>query len=252
MVAGGVHGDGGVNGLQEALLVDAGEDEAGLVQGFRPLRRSPDADGVEGVADAGEEGGLLRECAGVGDDRKGVHLKAVVVVEAKGLVLDDARVELEAGGRQTLAGAGVAGVQNRHVVLLCHRVDGVEQAQEVLLRVDVLLAVGAQQDVSTLFEAEARVDIAGLNLRKVLVQDLRHWRTRHVSALLRQSAVRQVPAGVLGVGEIDIGDDIDNSPVRLLRQALILAAVSGLHVEDRDVQPLRTDYAQAGVRVAQH
>ena len=54
------------------------------------------------------------------------------------------------------------------------RVDGVEQAQEVLLRVDVLLAVGAQQDVSTFLEAEARVDVAGLNLRQVLVKDLRH------------------------------------------------------------------------------
>ena len=89
-------------------------------------------------------------------------------------MLDDARVELEAGGGQTLAGAGVAGVQDRHVVLLGHSVDGVEQAQEVLLRVDVFLAVGAQQDVSTLFEAEAGVDVAGLNLRKVLVKDLRH------------------------------------------------------------------------------
>ena len=185
MVAGGVHGDGGVNGLQEALLVDAGEDEAGLVQGFRPLRRSPDADGGEGVADAGEEGGLLRECAGVGDDRKGVHLKAVVVVEAKGLVLDDARVELEAGGRQTLAGAGVAGVQNRHVVLLCHRVDGVEQAQEVLLRVDVLLTVGAQEDVLALLEAESLVDVGRLDVGEVVMKDLRHRRAGDVSALLR-------------------------------------------------------------------
>ena len=57
---------------------------------------------------------------------------------------------------------------------------------------------------------------------------------------------------MLGVGEIDIGDDIDNPPVRLLRQALILAAVAGLHVEDGDVQPFRSDDRKARVRVAQH
>ena len=53
-----------------------------------------------------------------------------------------ARVELEAGGLQALAGARVAGVQDRHVVFLRKRVDGGEQAREVRLGVDVLLAVG--------------------------------------------------------------------------------------------------------------
>ena len=57
---------------------------------------------------------------------------------------------------------------------------------------------------------------------------------------------------MLGVGEIDIGDDIDNPPVRLLRQALVLTAVTGLHVEDGNVQSLRTNDAKAGVRVTQH
>ena len=252
MVAGGIHGDGGVHGLEEALLVNACENEAGLVQGLGPLGAGPDADGREGMPDAGEEGGLLGEGAAVGHDGEGVHLEAVVVVEAEGLVLDYARIKLEAGGRQTLAGAGVAGVQDRHVVLLGHGVDGVEQAQEVLLRVDVLLTVSAQQDVSTFLEAQAGVDVAGLNLRQVLVQDLSHRRARHVCALLRQSTVRQVPAGVLGVGEIDIGDDIDNPPVRLLRQALVFATVASLHMENRDVQPFGADDGQAGIRVAQH
>lgn len=55
MVASGVHGDGGVNGLQEALLVDAGEDETGFIQGLRPFGRSPDADSRERMPDAGKE-----------------------------------------------------------------------------------------------------------------------------------------------------------------------------------------------------
>lgn len=55
MVAGGIHRDGGIHGLEEALFIDAGEDEAGLVQGLRPFGRGTDADGGEGVAGAGEE-----------------------------------------------------------------------------------------------------------------------------------------------------------------------------------------------------
>ena len=57
---------------------------------------------------------------------------------------------------------------------------------------------------------------------------------------------------MLGVSHIHIGDDVHDAAVRLLGQALVLAAVAGLHVEDGDVQPLRTDDGQAAVRVAQH
>ena len=96
------------------------------------------------------------------------------------------------------------------------------------------------------------MDVAGLNLGEVVMQHLRHRRTRDVRALLREARVGQVAAGVLGVGEIHVADDVHDAPVGLLRQALVLAAVAGLHVEDRDVQPLRADDAEAGVRVPQH
>ena len=101
------------------------------------------------MPDAREEAGLLGQGARVGDNREGVHLQAVVVVEAHGLVHAHARVQLEAGGLQALAGARVAGVQDRHVVFLRERVDGGEQAREVRLGVDVLLAVGVSATVKT-------------------------------------------------------------------------------------------------------
>ena len=116
------------------------------------------------MADAREEGGLLGQGAGVANHRKRVHLQAVIVMEAQRLVADDARVELEAARLQPLPGARVAGVQNRHIILRRHLIDGIEQAQEVLFRVDVLLAVGAQEDVLALLEAQALVDVAGLDL----------------------------------------------------------------------------------------
>ena len=245
-------GDGDVDALEEAGGVDAAEDEATFVQGLRPFGRSADTDGWERMADAREEGGLLGQGARVGHHRKRVHLQAVVIMESQRLVLNHARVELEAGGFQPLPGARVAGVEDRHIVLRGHLVDGVEEAQEVLFGVDVLLAVGAQEDVLALLEAEAGVDVAGLDLRQVVMQHLGHRRTRDIRALLREARIGQVAAGVLAVGHIDIGDDIDNAAVRLLREALVLAAIAGLHVEDGDVQALGTDDAQAGVRVAEH
>ena len=86
----------GVNGLEQGFLVDTSNDEVALVDGLGTLGRSTDADGGEGVADAGEEGGFLGKGAAIADDGEGVHLKAVVVVKTEGLMLDDTRVELEA------------------------------------------------------------------------------------------------------------------------------------------------------------
>ncbi len=54
----------------------------------------------------------------------------------------DPSVELEAALLEALAGTGMTAVENRHVVLLSHGVDGVEERLEVLLCIDILLAVG--------------------------------------------------------------------------------------------------------------
>ena len=162
-----------------------------------------------------------------------------------------ARVELEAGGLQALAGARVAGVQDRHVVLLRERVDGGEQAREVRLGVDVLLAVRGQQHVALGLQAELGEDVRGLDLVEVRAQDLRHGRPRDVGALRGAAGVLEVAAGVLRVGQVDVGDDVDDASVGLLGQALVLAAVARLHVEDGDVQALCRDGGQAAVGVAQ-
>lgn len=237
--------------LEQAALADAGEGEAGPVERLGALGGGADAHRRERAADAREEAGLLGQGAGVGDNREGVHLQAVVVVEAHGLVHAHARVELEAGGLQALAGARVAGVQDRHVVFLGQRVDGGEQAREVRLCVDVLLAVRGQQHVLLRLQAELGEDIGGLDLAQVRAQDLGHGRARHVGALRRAAGVLQVAAGVLGVGQVDVGDHVDDAAVGLLGQALVLAAVARLHVEDGDVQALGRDGGQAAVGVAQ-
>lgn len=243
--------DGGADGLQQAALADAGQREAGLVQGLGALGGGADAHRRERMPDAREEAGLLGQGAGVGHHGEGVHLQAVVVVEAHGLVHAHARVELEARRLEALAGARVAGVQDRHVVLLGQRVDRGEQAREVGLGVDVLLAVGGQQHVALRLQAELGEDIGGLDLAQVGAQDLCHGRAGDVGALRGAAGVLEVAAGVLGVGQVDVGDHVDDAAVGLLGQALVLAAVAGLHVEDGDVEPLGRDGGQAAVGVAQ-
>ena len=244
--------DGGIDGLQQGGLVDAGDDEAGFVDGFGALGAGADAHGGEGVADAGEETALFGQGAAVADYGEGVHLEAVVVVEAEGLVLDDALVELEAAGGKAVAAARVARVEDGHVVLLGHAVDGGEEAQEVLLGVDVFFAVGGEQDIAPFLQTEALVDVGGLDAVEVFVQHFGHGRAGDVGALFGQTAVGKVAAGVLGVGHVDVGDDIDDAAVGLFGEALVLAAVAGFHVEDGDVEALGADDAQAGVGVAEH
>lgn len=240
-----------MDGLQQALLGDAGQGEAGLVQRLGALGGGADAHRRERAPDRGEEARLLGQGAGVGDHGEGVHLQAVVVMEAHGLVHAHARVELEARGLQALARARVAGVQDRHVVSLGQGVDRGEQAREVRLGVDVLLAVGGQQHVALGLQAELGEDVGGLDLVKVRVQDLCHGRARDVGALRGAAGVPEVAAGVLGVGQVDVGDHVDDAAVGLLGQALVLAAVARLHVEDGDVQALCCDGRQAAVGVAQ-
>ena len=76
------HADGEVHTLQEALLVNAAEDEAGFVEGFGTLCAGADAHGRDGFADGGVETALLGEGAAVAHHAEGVHLQTVVVVEA--------------------------------------------------------------------------------------------------------------------------------------------------------------------------
>ena len=241
-----------VNGLQELLRVDAGENEAALVQGLRAFGGGADAHCREGLGDRQVKARLFGKRAAVGHDAEGVHLQAVVIVKAQRLVGNDAPVQLKAALLQPLAAPGMAGVQHRQVVLRRHGVDRREQRTEILLRVDILLPVGREQDIFALFQTQPGVNIAGLDLRQILMQHLRHGAAHHEGALLRDARGVQIPPCVLGVAQVYIGGHIHNAAVRFLRQALVKAAVPGLHVENRNVQPLGGDDRQAGVGISQH
>lgn len=203
------------------------------------------------MADGSEKARFLGECARVGDYGGGVHLQTVVVVKSEWLVADDARIEPEAALLQFLARARMAAVEDRHVVLFRDGVDGVEEAEEVLLRVDVLLAVGREKDVFPFFESETLVDVAGLDVSKVLMEHFGHRRTGDVGALLGQSAVGEVAARMLRVAQIDVGDDVYDPAVGLFGEAFVLASVAGLHVEDGYMEALGGDCGETRVCVSE-
>ena len=185
------------------------------------------------MADACEEGAFFGERAAVAHDGECVHLQAVVVVESERFVLNHALVELESRCGKAVTAARVAAVQNRHVVLFGHLVDGSKEAREVLFGVDVFFAVGAEQNVLALFEAEAGVIVARFNLREVLVQNFGHGAAGHVRAFLGQAAVSEIAASVFGVGHVHVADNVHDAAVGLFGQALVLAAVASFHVENR-------------------
>lgn len=62
----------------------------------------------------------------------------------------------------------------------------------------------------------------------------------------------QILAGVLRIGKVDVRDDVHDAAVRLLRKALILAAVARLHMENRDVQTLRRDRRKTGIGISEN
>ena len=111
--------------------------------------------------------------------------------------------------------------------------------------------MGGQEDVSPFLQAQAGVDVGGFDLSQVGVQDFGHRAAGHVGAFLGQTAFGEVPPRVFAVGQVHIGDDVHDAAVGLLRQAFVLAAVAGFHMENGNVQALGPDHAQAAVGVAQ-
>ena len=234
------------------VAVNACQDEVTLVQCFGAFGAGADADCRERMAHGSKEAALLRQGTAIRHYAEGVHLQAVIIMEAQRLMLNDALVKHEAALLQTLAAAGMAGVKDGHIVLFGHFVDCSEQRGEVLLCVNVLFPVGREQDILSLFQTQAGVDIGGFDLLQILMQYLRHRRTSDVGALFGQARIRQITACVLGISHVHIGNDVYDAAVGFLGQTLVLAAVAGFHVEDGNVQSLSPDDAQAAVGVAQY
>lgn len=113
-------------------------------------------------------------------------------------------VELEAGGLKTLAAARVAAVENRHIILFGHGVDGIEKRKKVLLSVDVFLAVSGQKYIFTLFESETRENVGSLNVFEIVMENLSHGRPADIGALRCHTGGVEISTGMLAVADVYI------------------------------------------------
>ena len=119
-------------------------------------------------------------------------------------------------------------------------------------RVDVLLPVRGDQEVAArLRPSRARTSEASICGRKCSSTSRMGEPVSMIRRGCRPSA-EQVPSGVLGVDEVEVGHVVDEPAVGLLRDVLVEAAVARLHVVDGDPHPLGHHRGDAGVGVAEH
>jgi len=83
-----------------------------------------------------------------------------------------------------------------------------------------------------------------------MVQHFPHMGSGLNDGLRTNSLCDQVSTRVLGQYHIDVTEMIEHFAVEFLGNALIKTTVTSLHVEDRDLPPLRGDYRQTGVCIA--
>ena len=131
-----------MNSLQKALFVNTRQHEAGLIQSLRPLGGGADTHRREGLTDAGEEATFLRQRAAVRYHSEGIHLQAVIVMETQGFLADHPLVKRKAGSLQPIAAAGMAGIEDGHIIFFRHGIDGGKQRSKILFGVDILLPMG--------------------------------------------------------------------------------------------------------------
>ena len=75
-------------------------------------------------------------------------------------------------------------VEDGHVILLRHLVDSSEEGEEVLLGINVFLAMGRQENILAFLQTEALVDVASLDIGEVVVEDFCHGGPCDIGALL--------------------------------------------------------------------
>lgn len=160
MVAISIHFYRDIDRLEEGVSIDSRQDEASLVKGFRALGRSTDADSGEWMTYTVEEAALFRECTGVGNHSEGIHLQAVIIMEPQWLMLNHQWIQRKVCRFEALLASGMAGVENRHLVLFCQPVDGIEKREEILLCIYIFFSMGREKHVFPFGQTEPLVDIA--------------------------------------------------------------------------------------------
>jgi hypothetical protein len=75
------------------------------------------------MSDGKIEAALLRKGARVRHDGECMHLELVVIIEAEGFIDSDTRIQFETGCFQPLLTSRMAGIEDRHIILLSKSID---------------------------------------------------------------------------------------------------------------------------------
>ena len=94
-------------------------------------------------------------------------------MEAKRLMLNNPFIKFETTLYKTVTTTWMTTIKNRHVILLCHTVDSIEERHEVLFGVDIFLTMSREQNIFSFLQTQTPMYIAGFNFGKVIVA--RNW-----------------------------------------------------------------------------
>ena len=130
-------------------------------------------------------------------------------------------------------------------------VEDADEPGEVPLRIDVLFPVAAHEEVAAGLQPEPRQDVRPGDLRHVVVEHLAHRAAGRDHPVRGNPFAQQVLPRDRAVGQVDVGDVIDDAAVDLLRHAHVEAAVAGFHVKHGHAPALRGNGGEAGIRVAE-
>ena len=109
-----------------------------------------------------------------------------------------------------------------------------------------------EQHVALRLQAKLGKNVRCLNFVEISTKHFSHRATRDISALRSTTRIFKIAACVLGICQIDVRNHIDNTTVGLFGQAFVLAAITRLHVENRNMQALCTNSGQTAISVTQN
>ena len=141
--------------------------------------------------------------------------------------------------------------EDRHAQVGVRALQRLHERVQTLEVIDVLLAMRADEQERPGCQPHPPCRVGALDRVTVMIDDLAHRRSGEADLAGLKPLPQEVPAGMFGVDEIEVGDVVDEPPVRLLGHVEIEAAVAGLHVEHRHAHAPGHDRGQAAVRVSE-
>ena len=127
-----------------------------------------------------------------------------------------------------------------------------EQGAETALDVHRLLSMHGQEQVFAAIDADVGQRLGSLDLLLVAIEDLLDGVARDEYSALMDALPEQVVPAPVRVRHQDVAGMVDDAPVHLLRNAVVEAAVSRLHVEDGNPAPFRHVRGERAVCVSEH